>query len=364
MHTKKLRAGRLVPTALTVAMAALFAVNHQANASVDPGTASIQSLANSNLVLFGPVESISSADERIQVLGQSLHVAKSDGNVMVGELVAIYGVVRPDGTYQVSAVSKIGSSSYVPGATKLILKGLITSIDSAAGSLKIGNYSVVYSGALHSLSADTLTVGAVAVFSGLSFSHDSSLFADNGEVLEKTGGQVGGNAIQPDGQVGGNAVIRTNGQVGGNSLHSDGQVGGNAVIRINGQVGGNSLHSDGQVGGNAVVRTNGQVGGNSLHSNGQVGGNAVIRTNGQVGGNSLHSDGQVGGNAVIRINGQVGGNSLHSDGQVGGNAGIRINGQVGGNIIRSNGQVGGNIIRSNGQVGGNTVDPNGQVGGN
>lgn len=86
--------------------------------------------------------------------------------MIVGELVAIYGVVDANGTYKISAVSQLGSSSYVPGATKLFLKGLVTSIDNNAGTPKIGSYSVNYSGALHSLSADQLAVGDVAIFTG------------------------------------------------------------------------------------------------------------------------------------------------------------------------------------------------------
>ncbi|MGO9991394.1 MAG: hypothetical protein ACLPTF_02635 [Steroidobacteraceae bacterium] len=316
---------RLVPTALTIGFVAVFSSSYQASANVAPATASFQSLVDSNLVLLGPVEGVNLPESRIQVLGQWVVVPSTRTNVVVGELVAVYGVVDADGTYKVSDVSKLDSSSYVAGATKLFLKGVVTSIDSNAGTLHIGSYSVNYSGALHSLSADKLAIGEVATFTGLSFPHIESLIADNGAILDNPEGQVGGNAvIKPAGQVGGNAVVSIKGQVGGNAaIKPEGQVGGNAVIKPAGQVGGNAVVSiKGQVGGNAAVKPEGQVGGNAvIKPAGQVGGNAVIKP-----------AGQVGGNAVVSIKGQVGGNvAVKPEGQVGGNAVIKPAGQVGGN---------------------------------
>jgi hypothetical protein len=316
---------RLVPAALTIGFVGAFLCSYPSSANVSPATASIQSLVDSNLVLLGPVERVDLPESRIQVLGQLVTVPNTRTNVIVGELVAIYGVVDANGTYKISAVSQLGSSPYVPGATKLFLKGLVTSIDSNAGTLKIGSYSVNYSGALHSLSADQLAVGDVAIFTGLSFPHIESLFADNGAILDKPEGPGSGNvAANPEGQVGGNSVIKPAGQVGGNlAVTPAGQVGGNAVVSIKGQVGGNSvIKPAGQVGGNLAVTPAGQVGGNAVVSiKGQVGGNSVIKPAGQVGGNlAVTPAGQVGGNAVVSIKGQVGGNSvIKPAGQVGGN---------------------------------------------
>ena len=256
---------RLVPTALTIGFVAVFSSSYQASANVAPATASFQSLVDSNLVLLGPVEGVNLPESRIQVLGQWVVVPSTRTNVVVGELVAVYGVVDADGTYKVSDVSQLDSSSYVAGATKLFLKGVVTSIDSNAGTLHIGSYSVNYSGALHSLSADKLAIGEVATFTGLSFPHIESLIADNGAILDNPEGQVGGNAvIKPAGQVGGNVAVKPEGQVGGNAvIKPAGQVGGNAVVSIKGQVGGNAaIKPEGQVGGNAVIKPAGQVGGN------------------------------------------------------------------------------------------------------
>jgi len=294
--------------------------------------ASFQSLVDSDLIVIGPVEAVRPAESTISVLGQLFALPLSLSTTSVGDLVAVRGSVKSDGTYVVTHLTNLGSV-YVDGATELFLKGTVKSVDTTAGTLRIGSLSINYTAALPSLTVESIETGKVAAFGGLAYSKIASLYASNGAVLAKSEGQVGGN-------------LETLGQVGGNAL-SHGQVGGNLETR--GQVGGN-LETLGQVGGNAL--SHGQVGGNAL-SHGQVGGN--IETRGQVGGN-LETLGQVGGNALSH--GQVGGNVL-SHGQVGGN--LQTHGQVGGNL-ETLGQVGGNVEKR-GQVGGN-LETLGQVGGN
>jgi len=333
----------LMSAALAVGAVSNLSICNQAEAGVASASLSLQSLVDEDLLLLGPVESLNLPESRIQILGQWVTVPSIRSSISVGELFAVYGEVASDGTYKVSAVSDLDSTPYVAGATKLFLRGVITSIKTNTGTLSIGSYSVNYAGALHTLSADTLAVGGVVSFSGLAFTESSALFADSGLVLTKPEGQVGGNAVESFGQVGGNAVRPMFGQVGGNEVRP----------RF-GQVGGNAVETFGQVGGNAVRPTFGQVGGNEVRPRfGQVGGNAV-ETFGQVGGNAVRPRfGQVGGNEVRPRFGQVGGNAVETFGQVGGNAVTPKFGQVGGNAVETFGQVGGNAVARLGQVGGN-----------
>src|SRR5882757_5339370 len=175
----------VVPAALTISLVAGIANSYAATARTAAPTPSFQTLVDSNLVLLGPVESVNASESRIQVLGQSIAVPKTRTGVIVGELVAIYGAVKADGSYKVSSVSQSGSSAYVPGATELYLKGVVTYVNKSAGVLRVGSYVVNYGGALHTLVAENLAVGDVASFAGLAFPQVTSLFANNGAVVAK-----------------------------------------------------------------------------------------------------------------------------------------------------------------------------------
>ena len=159
-----------------------------ANAAVQ--ATSIQLLVNSHVLLQGPVDGVDSAQSKIRVLGQWVVVPCSQGSIPVGDMVTIKGVVTANGTYSVSSVTPMTSGSYVPGATKLFLQGLVTSINSATGNLRIGEYTVNYTGALHTLAGDKLAVGELVSFTGLAFTGISSLYADNGEALPKPSSQI------------------------------------------------------------------------------------------------------------------------------------------------------------------------------
>src|SRR5450631_695999 len=80
---------------------------------------SIQLLVNNHVVLQGPVDGVDSAQSKIRVLGQWVVVPCSQGSIPVGDMVTVKGVVTAAGTYNVSSVTPMVSSSYVPGATKL-----------------------------------------------------------------------------------------------------------------------------------------------------------------------------------------------------------------------------------------------------
>ncbi len=71
-------------------------------------------------------------------------------------MVAVYGSLGGDGSLKIEEVHQLTTSNYVPGATQLYLKGRVTSVDYANAVARIGSLSVNYTGALHTLAAESL----------------------------------------------------------------------------------------------------------------------------------------------------------------------------------------------------------------
>ena len=62
-------------------------------------------------------------------------------------MVAVLGALQKDGSLSAKSMV-ILDASYVPGATKVLLKGKVTSVDSASGKLSVGKQLVDYSSVL------------------------------------------------------------------------------------------------------------------------------------------------------------------------------------------------------------------------
>jgi hypothetical protein len=172
-----------------------------------------QAIANSDLLLLGPVDLVEPSKARVQVLGQWIPLSQTQisqsPNRLIGHVVAVYGSIAADGSLEVAAVREQDSIDYVPGATHIYLKGSISALDTARGTARIGSLSVSYSSALHSLVAEDLAVGAVVSFSGLQYAENNKLYADNGLVHHVA------NVVQTFGQTGSGA--QTLGQTGSGS---------------------------------------------------------------------------------------------------------------------------------------------------
>ena len=151
-----------------------------------PSTAEFQVLANSDLLVLGPVDLAEPSKAQVQILGQWIPVSKSQipqgVEGLVGHVLAVYGSVATDGSLEVATVREQDSVSYVPGAIHLYIKASISALDSTHGTARIGSLSVSYTNALHTLVAEDLSVGAVVSFSGLQFAGNNELYADNGLV--------------------------------------------------------------------------------------------------------------------------------------------------------------------------------------
>src|SRR5277367_4061185 len=95
--------------------------------------AEFQALANSDLLVLGPVDLAEPSKARVQILGQWIPLAQSQlsqSEGLVGHVLAAYGSVTADGSLEVTAVREQSSSDYVAGATHLYLKGSIAALDS------------------------------------------------------------------------------------------------------------------------------------------------------------------------------------------------------------------------------------------
>jgi hypothetical protein len=209
---------------------ALSSVNAAELASTPKLAADFRAIADSDLLALGPVDMVDPSKVRVQVMGQWIPLSQTptSQNIegLVGHVLAVYGSVAADGSLEVASVREQDSIDYVPGATHIYLKGSITALDSLHGTARIGSLSVSYTNALHSLAAEDLAIGAVVSFSGLRFSENNKLYADNALVhsavnVVQTLGQTG-SGFQTAGQTG--SGFQTAGQT-GSGFQTAGQTG-------------------------------------------------------------------------------------------------------------------------------------------
>ncbi|MHB8722418.1 MAG: hypothetical protein ACYDAH_13640, partial [Steroidobacteraceae bacterium] len=256
--------------------------------------AEFQAIAESNLLVLGPVDAVEPSKAEVRVLGQWIPVSEDqvsqnlDG--LVGHLLAVYGSIASNGTFEIATVREQNSIEYVPGATHLYLKGSISALDVLHGTARIGSLAVSYSGALHTLIAEDLSVGAIVSFSGLQFAGSSKLFADNGLVHQVNLGQTGSGSVHMVGQTGsGTSAL---GQTGsgtsalgqtGSGTSALGQTGsGSSAL---GQTGSGGVHTLGQTGSGTSAL--GQTGSGGVHTLGQTGsGTSAL---GQTGSGGVHT---------------------------------------------------------------------------
>jgi hypothetical protein len=234
--------------------AAVFSFNLVSASAADltpkPQT-DFRAIAESNLLVLGPVDAVEPSKARVRVLGQWIPISgdeiQQNLDGLVWHVLAAYGSVAPDGSIEVTTVLEQNSTEFVAGATRLYLKGSISALDVLHGTARIGSLTVSYADALHTLVAEDLSVGAVVSFSGLQFAGNSKLFADNGLVHQST------SALSQAGS----GDLHTLGQTGSGNVHTLGQTG-SGNVHVLGQTGSGDLHTLGQTGSGqrAHVRSN------------------------------------------------------------------------------------------------------------
>ncbi len=136
-------------------------------------------VADSNLLLiYGKIDRVQTSSGTIEILGQTLQLPREMGQVTessVGQVIAIYGFVSPEGAYRVAAFRQLAAIEYVPGATRIVLTGRLSMIDKALAVAMIGSQIVHFSDALHTLNLDELAIGNVVSFRGVQYSGDASV---------------------------------------------------------------------------------------------------------------------------------------------------------------------------------------------
>src|ERR1700704_5333274 len=75
-----------------------------------------------SLLIVGPVEALVPKENAVVILGQKISL-KSVQHINVGETAAVYGRINSDGALSVSSI--LGEGEYVPGATAVLLTGVV-----------------------------------------------------------------------------------------------------------------------------------------------------------------------------------------------------------------------------------------------
>jgi hypothetical protein len=116
--------------------------------------------SGSELLVIGPVEIIEAATSSAIVLGQRIHTSEA---LAIGETVAVFGVVRPDGSIAASAVQSRGL--YVAGATPIFLAGTVQKAEPTIGRVVVNGVAVDLTSAM-SHGAFAPSIGSKLAISG------------------------------------------------------------------------------------------------------------------------------------------------------------------------------------------------------
>ena len=286
-------------------------------------------LAGTDVLALGPVERIDTQRLQIQVLGQVivLPAAKSLGIAnLLGHMVEVHGSVGTDGTLHATAVNDVASLSFVPGATSLYVKGVITEVDQASAVARLGSLSVKYSEALHTLSSTSLAVGQVAAFSGVEYSGVAAFYADNGRTfgsLANPLSQDGSDKVQPASQDGSDKIhaasqdgsdkVQPASQDGSDKIHAASQDGSDKVQPAS-QDGSDKIHAASQDGSDKVQPAS-QDGSDKIHAASQDGSDKVQPAS-QDGSDKIHAASQDGSDKVQPAS-QDGSDKIHAASQDG-----------------------------------------------
>jgi len=115
-------------------------------------------------VLAGPVDKIDRVNGVFESMGQ--HVMASQdmlSGIRVGDYVSVEGSVVAPGLLYADDVS-VSDALYVPGDSEVFVKGLLTSVDSDAGTAQLGDLTIDYTSSLGNGRAPE---GAMWSFSGI-----------------------------------------------------------------------------------------------------------------------------------------------------------------------------------------------------
>ena len=216
---------------LSVAVATI--VGAAATAAAGNGNARQSASEAPALLLVGPVEAVNAAKGFAVVLGQKITTAAA-GDLIVGDTVFVIGALKSDGSILVQGVQDAGV--YVPGATNVLLTGVVQRVDSAVGRVTISGVSVD----LTSISAgQSLSNGSTVQIAGTQ--------PVNGGLVLANG--ISGGAITDGGGISGGAVTMGGGISGGAKTQGGGISGG--AVTMGGGISGGAVTMGGGISGGA-----------------------------------------------------------------------------------------------------------------
>jgi len=271
------------------------------------------------LLLLGPVEAIDANAKVAVVLGQRVHVSNVE-TLAVGDAAAVFGTLRSDGTVVASAVESRGA--YVPGASTVLISGLVQKAEPSVGRVLINGVAVdltpaMSHGTLAPAAGEKLQVAGIQpVARGIVVVNGISGGGSGGTNGISGGGSGGTNGISGGGSGGTNGI--SGGGSGGTSGISGGGSGGTNGISGGGSGGTNGI-SGGGSGGTSGISGGGSGGTNGISGGGSGGTNGI--SGGGSGGTSGISGGGSGGTSGISGGGSGGTNGI-SGGGSGGTSGI------------------------------------------
>lgn len=177
------RASRVASVAASICVFSSASVCFGEEVSRISDSHELAAIANSDLLVRGTVDAIDMKKSSISVLGQSILIPPkllASHSELLGHFVSINGDIDEGGVYEGYSLTDHGAAIYVPGATQLYIKGVVSSVDPASGTAKLGSLSVSFSGALHSLSESDVSVGKRLSFVGLAYDGSPRFYADGG----------------------------------------------------------------------------------------------------------------------------------------------------------------------------------------
>jgi hypothetical protein len=135
---------------------------------------------DSNGVLAGPVERIDIINGVFHSMGQVVMASKSMLSAMrVGDFVTVDGSVVSPGWLYADAIS-VSDISYVPGATKVFVSGMLTAIDVVNGTARMGGLTINY----------TATLGNGRAPSGSMWSFEGTRPQSDGVMVSDRSGSI------------------------------------------------------------------------------------------------------------------------------------------------------------------------------
>ena len=212
------------------------------------------------LLLLGPVEAIDANAKVAVVLGQRVHVSNVE-TLAVGDAAAVFGTLRSDGTVVASAVESRGA--YVPGASTVLISGLVQKAEPSVGRVLINGVAVdltpaMSHGTLAPAAGEKLQVAGIQpVARGIVVVNGISGGGSGGTNGISGGGSGGTNGISGGGSGGTNGI--SGGGSGGTSGISGGGSGGTNGISGGGSGGTNGISGGGSGGTSGISGGGGRV---------------------------------------------------------------------------------------------------------